>query len=332
MLPADVSPLSGLAFAADAIFVLDLAMGHLRRLDPAGRVVATMGRTGRGPGEFDPPPGVMSEGAGRFLSRRGDTLLVFDSRSIHRFTLTGAHVDSRPIPADARSFLETPGRIAVLDGNAVIESWKSFARDGRNLIALEERTFTLWRFDGDSATPLESLALPQLPRAGSGGYFGSPAEARPAWDVRDDCLAVMDGSGGRLVLGDLRTGDRDTLELPLPGRFADAAKANASLPGILPGTELPAPALLARVRDLVLDPSGIVWLRPVEPDPAPAAGIEVWLYRLGTGRFTVDTVAGFPRAFDAAGNAVRVATDEEGVTRLVPLARLRDATAPPAGL
>ena len=80
--------------------------------------------------------------------------------------------------------------------------------------------------------------------------------------------------------------------------------------------------------DLHLDPSGVIWLRPVPPDrlagddPGPADGLEAWSYDLRSGRFRIDTILGFPATFDAAGRGVRVTTDDEGVTRLVPLAKL----------
>lgn len=322
-LAADVMPSAGLLLIDGDIYALDLALGHLWRLDSRGQVIGRYGRLGRGPGEFNAPAGGMTMGRGSYLGIAGDTLIAFDARSVHRFTRDGRHLSSTPIAAKAMGFLKQPQRMRVSDGTVITESERSIERGNGRAVVLPERYFHIWRLDGDSATSLEMLTLPQLPRAGTGGFFGSPAEAAPSWDLQGGCLAVIDGSTNRLVLGDIHTAARDTIELPLPDRFIDVDEANAGLPaGMMPAGELPPPALLARVRDMVLSPEGLLWLRPAFMD-LPLAGMEVWLYDLRTRQFSVDTVAGFPLAFDAAGNPVRISTDDEGVTRVLPLVRLQ---------
>lgn len=322
-LAADVVPSAGLVLSGTDIFALDLALGHLWRLNPRGEVVGRYGRLGRGPGEFDAPGGGMTMGRGNFLGIAGDTLIAFDARSVHRFTLDGRHLSTTPIAAKARGFLTQPRRMRVAHGAVITESERSIERDGGRAVVLPQRYFHVWQLVGDSASSIEMITLPQLPRAGAGGFFGSPAEAKPSWDVQSGCLAIIDGSSNRLVLGDLGTGVRDTLQLPLPDRFIDVAKANASIPAeALPSGELPEPALLGRVVDLVLDPQGMLWLRPSQPDPLPADGIEVWLYDLRSRQFSIDTVPGLPFAFDATGKPFRITTDDEGVTRVLPVVRL----------
>lgn len=314
-LPGDIAATGGILIRDSSIFVFDLALGQLVRLDPAGRVLARAGRTGRGPGEFNPSPGMLS---GDFIGAHGDTVIAYDGRSVHRFTVGGKHVNSKPIPAIARPFLESPNRMRVDDGVAYIESMRSMDRQGGRMSALPNRYFHVWRMKEDSVETVAVLDLPQLPRLGAGGFFGSPAEARPSWDMRAGCLALMDGSTARLVLVDVRSGARDTVALALPERFVDVDAANATLPPeALPGpnVELPEPALLARFVDLRLSPDGWLWLRPVAPEG------EIWRYHLTARQFSIDTVAGFPRGFTLSGAAFRTEMDDEGVTRILLLDR-----------
>ena len=105
VLPSDVMPMGGLLVRDSSIIVFDIAAGQLVRLDPTGRVVARMGRTGRGPGEFNPSPGMV---LGDFVDAHGDTIVAYDGGSVHRFTINGQHVDSRPVPAVARPFIGSP--------------------------------------------------------------------------------------------------------------------------------------------------------------------------------------------------------------------------------
>ena len=201
------------------------------------------------------------------------------------------------------------------------------------MAALPNRYFHVWRMAADSVETIAVLSLPQFPRMNGGGFFGSPAEARPSWDLRAGCLALMDGSTNRLLLVDVRTGMHDSLALPLPERFVDVEAANATLPAdAMPqgDVELPGPALLARYVDLLIAPDGWLWIRPVFQAPAPqpegigSEGVdderyparEVWRYHLTTGQFAIDTVAGFPRGFTPAGTPFRTETDDEGVTRI----------------
>lgn len=183
--------------------------------------------------------------------------------------------------------------------------------------ALPNRYFHVWRLGADSVETIALLSLPQFPRMNGGGFFGSPAEARPSWDLRAGCLALMDGSTNRLILVDVRTGMRDSLALPLPNRFVDVDAANATLPAdAMPqgDAELPEPALLARYVDLLVAPDGWLWIRPVFQR-------ELWRYHFATGQFSIDTVAGFPRGFSPAGTPFRTETDDEGVTRIYALER-----------
>jgi hypothetical protein len=318
VLSDDVAPNGGLLLRGDDVFVLDLAMGHLLRLDRSGRILSRMGRSGRGPGEFHAAMGLNLTGRAQFLGAQGDTLVAYDGNSIHRFTTAGALVDSRPIAPHARPFLESPQWIRVDGGRIYVEATTAMVLDGGRMTRLPHRSFNVWRVEGDSATSMVSLQLPQFPRMGTGGFFGSPAEARPNWDLRDGCLAAIDGSTPQLILVDVATGVRDTLALPLPDRFADPVAALASLPAeAQPAGEPPAPALLARVSEMLLTPDGWVLLRPVNRADLPN---ETWRFQLSTGRFVRDTVNGFPYGFTDAGRAYRVLTDDEGVTRILPFA------------
>lgn len=319
ILPTEVAPLGGFVLHDSALFVFDLPLSRIVRLDERFEIAGRIGREGRGPGEFRLGPGTR---VADFLAVVGDTLVAFDGATVQWFGVAGSFMRGQRIPDATRSFLTEPERLRVVDGQVFVESMSGLVREGGRLVATPDRQFTVWRVVGDSAHPVDRVTLPQLPRAGAGGFFGSPAEARPVWDIREGCLVLADGNSPGLLLRDLRTGAADTLTMPLPERFADPVEANKNLPGMSPDFVAPPPALLGRVLDMILAPDGWLWMRPVQPQPTlPDGSVEVWKYGLRTGQFVIDTVSGMPRVFDAAGRGIGTRMDDEGDWHLIPLPR-----------
>jgi hypothetical protein len=87
--------IASIAVDADRnIYVLDVADRAVRVFDSSGRFIRMFGREGSGPGEFQVP---------LRLGLAADTLTVFDARlsRISRFTRTGRHLSTEPLPSPA---------------------------------------------------------------------------------------------------------------------------------------------------------------------------------------------------------------------------------------
>lgn len=103
------------------VVVASDAKNNMQFFDARGRLTKSVGRTGRGPGEFD---GIWSMG------RTGDTLVILDRTNIaHLFSLTGSYLRSDPViasPANLYGYQRDGSRVTgVLDNsNAESGEWK----------------------------------------------------------------------------------------------------------------------------------------------------------------------------------------------------------------
>lgn len=153
------------------------------------------------------------------------------------------------------------------------------------------------RAGDETRTVLQLGLVPVDPKQGPG-----PAQALPLWDTNGRCVVASDGAEPLLVYATLEGGRQDTASISLPARAARAEDYARHRGGVLPaGMRLAQPSAAARVRDLVLDPDGFVWLLPVQPRGGIPDGVEVIRAPLGGGQTVVDTVPAFPRAFGAPG-------------------------------
>jgi hypothetical protein len=300
---------AGMAVGAGHVFVLDGAAGVVRVLNDSLRPVRTIGRPGRGPGELERFTMPTSHGGTqRWIAAQGDTLAVFDGARVNLFRLDGTLLSAWN-PNRVRGASPMQSRIAHTGGELF------FTAGGYDPMAgAKQQDFEIHATRGERPHTIGRISLPPLSNA-----MGMSSEhARPRWDVRGRCLVLSDGTSPWLVRVDRVTGAADTLPLPLPDRdpppIPEEERMASRQAGARGGPPEPLAPLL--VRDLVMDPDGEVWIRPVQPRPAPH-GVEVLRVSPATGEVRVDTVPAFPRAFGAPGVYFSVQASPDGVPIIV---------------
>lgn len=309
-LPTDVSLSAGVAVGDSDLIVFNIDDGRIERVDQAGRLVSSTGRSGNGPGEFARPRSttISYNTPPDWIALRADSVFVFDGRSVHIRSLSGGALAQWSVAERQRSGFGISTRLRLSLEGVVVDIHRGVdVSDGGGHVR-PNRSFELLLITEDSIRVLERLLLPPLPRDANGTVVSGIAEARVVWDLRAECVALMDGHSNELILVNIRTGKRDSIQLPLSDRFLDARAVVSGLPQATLGAELPEPALRLRIRELSLDPTGWVLLRPVPPTPAPDSGIEVWMYHIPSDQFVVDTVNVFPDLLDPSGAAFRATT------------------------
>lgn len=318
-LPIDVSLSAGVSVGDSDLIVFNIDDGHIERVDQAGRHISATGRSGNGPGEFARPRSTMVSynTPPDWIALRSDSVFVFDGRSVHVRSLSGVALAQWPLVDRQRSAFGISTRLRLSADGAVVDIHRGIDVSDGVSHASQNRSFELLLITEDSIRVLERLLLPPLPRDAHGTVVSGIAEARVVWDLRAECIALMDGHSNELILINVRTGKRDSIRLPLSDRFLDARAVTTGLPQSTLGAELPKPALQLRIRELSLDPTGWVLLRPVPPTPTPESGIEVWMYHIPSARFVVDTVNVFPDLFDPSGAAFRATTTRAFESRLI---------------
>lgn len=295
--------IAGIAAADSQVYVLDSKRAALWLLRPDLQVVRRVGRDGRGPGEWRPFGGASQGGSMRWVSASANGVRMFDGERIQEF---------RPDGRFRRVFLNGAMRAGVspmqsrqafvgdtllysaggYDAMASISTGGPTRRevvDGRNPWWVRMRV-------GDQERAVLQLRLTPLRKVTLG-----PAQARPLWDTNGACVVASDGAGPLLVYAPLG-GRQDTVTVPLPDRVVQAGDYADKMGGILPpGTRLEQPSAPTRVRDLIVDPDGFVWLLPVQPAAGIPGGVEVVRVPLGGAAVMMDTVPAFPRAFGGPG-------------------------------
>ena len=146
--PYNLTGVTGATRLSDGtIVVANCASGELRYFDRAGRFVRSVGRKGKGPGEFSY--------LRRLLAFRGDTLAVPDPMEA-RITIFAPHGDlvrTIPLGPVSAQFLDVLGRMS--DGSFVARrlDYRTSAEEGMRYRA----TVTLLRLDGNTGVPLDSI-------------------------------------------------------------------------------------------------------------------------------------------------------------------------------
>lgn len=318
---------AGIATAGGTVYVMESGRARLWVLRADLSVVRAVGREGSGPGEWWPFGPAQQGGSMGWVNATTDGVRLFDGERIQEFS---------PDDGFRRVILNT----AMLEGVSPLQSRIRYVGDtlvysggGYDFLgavaegeAAPGRTGTvngrsIWWIrarDGERVRPLLELALIPL-RAGEG--IG-PAQALPLWDTDGRCVVASDGASPYVVAVGWGEGPPDTIPLALPDRRANAADYAADLADVLPPQARPGePSVAARVRDLVLDPDGVVWILPVQPKPRIPNGVEVIQMSLADGKRVLDTVPAFPRAFGAPGIYYAEVRDEDGAVRVVRLDR-----------
>lgn len=300
---------AGMAAGGGRLFVLDGAAGTIRVLDDSLRSMGTIGRPGRGAGEFERFVMPTSHGGShRWVAVQGDTLAVFDGERVSRFRLDGTLLSTWSHDR-VRGASPMQSRIAHVAGEVFFTAGGYDPTAGRR-----QKDFEIHVTRGGQSGIVTSVSVPRLPQS----LAMTSEQAQPRWDVHGRCIVLSDGTSPWLVRVDRETGAADTIPLPLPDRepppIPEEERRAARMAGAQGG--LPKPTAPLLVRDLVMDPDGEVWIRPVQPGPA-LDGVDVLRVSPATGAVRTDTVPAWPLAFGAPGVYYAVEATEDGVPVIV---------------
>lgn len=266
--------------------------------------VRTFGRRGGGPGEMNSFTAMGLLGPQwQWTAIAGDTLLVFDGRAIHRFSLDGRFLGREYHSAVQRADLNDGSPIIARVTGALLSSW-----GGYYLSALREPAdryrWSILRHTSGRPDSLLSLQLEPLPSGRNGVPFTGPEQAEPVWGWSRECVVATDGGGGWLVRANLDGPGLDTVTFELPdveppvidkeevGRMSGMASKGQA--GYLE------PTLRKRISSLVVDPDGYAWILPAQRW-AESSGPQIVRVSLQTGQAQYDTVPAFPIAFGQPG-------------------------------
>ncbi|MGH7482204.1 MAG: hypothetical protein ACRELV_08620 [Longimicrobiales bacterium] len=172
---------------AGEVLVYDAGNTRVLRLDGNLRLVDTIGREGRGPGEFS-YQGVLP---GDWIAADDSSIFVLDLRTLSEFDMGGEfrRYATREIP-----FLLSPRpvrRIAARHGRVVYVVDHINRQDGT-------RALQTWRIEPTRPhTLLRTDSMPTLPRSGgrvvAATFF--VLQADPLWAVHRRCAFISDGAG-----------------------------------------------------------------------------------------------------------------------------------------
>lgn len=302
--------LGGIAATEQAVYVLETEAASLWLLRPDLSVIRRVGRDGEGPGEWHPSGAGFLGGSARWVSASGDRVRLFEPTRIQEFDANGrfrrvvlnvtektgiSFMQSRFVHVGDTLFYSSGG----YDPMPGLIRTRGKGQPGQLREVVDGRYPWTVRMRVDAEDrPLVQVGLTRLSneRMGLG-----PAHARPLWDTNGGCVVVSDGERPMLVYAPVG-GRQDTLAVPVPDRVERAADYAEMMGGLgLPDGRLEEPASPTRIRDLVLDPDGWVWLETVRPRDRTFRGVEVVRVPLGGGHAVLDTVPAFPRAFGGPG-------------------------------
>lgn len=290
------------------VYVLEASNVGLWLLRPDLTVIRKVGREGDGPGEWRGLLHGWQGGSSRWVSASSDRVRLFDGKRFQELTPGGRfrrvlELGSDEMPLFLQSRLIFAGDTLFYSAGGY-DPFSSAStgepRDGRLGREVAADGYSPWtvrmRLDGENR---ELLRLGLVPVHGKWGV--GPAHAIPLWDTNGGCVVASDGHEPVLVYATVG-GRQDTLPVPVPNhveRIADYAEA---LGGLLPGeAKRREPATPKRIRDLVIDPDGWVWLWTVRKRGSTPGEVQVLRVPLGGGRAVLDTVPAFPRAFGPPG-------------------------------
>ncbi len=260
-----------------SIVVLNGGSNEIRQFSAQGRFLGAFGGAGEGPGEFTNP---------RQLELAGDTILVLDWDA-----MVSVFAPGPVFVRDVRLQRSTRGIHWLGNGNLVARTVVSFPQTG-SLVRIPEALLR-YRLDGSGGDSIGSTP-------GFEDYTIGDMGQVPFFEKE----AVVDSHGDRIFTGsaDLMqveemAANGDTVRI---ARIADyplaltAAQAEAERDArldipLLQQTplpprvqqlrdfieEMPLPTTRPAYRDMIVDPSGAIWLRPYRGDAEPP-GPESW--------------------------------------------------------
>lgn len=300
--------LAGIAVTDSVVYVLETDRSVLWLLRPDLSVIGQVGQEGDGPGEWRMFGASPYGGSMRRVSASKDGVRLFDGRRVQqldprgRFRRMVVNGSSETLPSmQSRLVFLGDTTFYSAGGHDPLSSAASgrarAPRTNTGAVSDERQPWAVrMRADGDDRLVLQLGLVPVRGRGGVG-----PAQAVPKWDSNGKCAVASDGAEPLLVYAPIG-GRQDTVRVPLPERMDRNENYAGKLDGISPpGVGLDEPSAAARLIDLVLDPDGIVWLLPIQPDEPVPGGVEVIRVPLGGGVAVTDTVPAFPRAFGPPG-------------------------------
>ncbi len=309
----------GIFSAPEGLYVFDVGNARVARFTADLGYIGKFGREGEGPGEF-PRLRVSLPERLRRIHGDGDRIVVYDGNRVSLFDSEGRYLGNLITDPFAVGLGYRTSSVRLTSAGLVFPSGGTdvfhLSREWTDSAAFR---INLWSSAGIDTVAEVQAARP--PRDRLGVQFTGPDQALPLWDSERGCVVISDGASPWLVVASLDGTKADTLRIELPDRRPpgydrkELAELSARAGG---GRDMPEPTATKRVRDLILDPDGHVWLLPIQPEPALAEGVEILRVDLGTGRTLVDTVPAFPAAFGEPGAyyaSLRAALDQHLVVR-----------------
>lgn len=317
--------LAGISTTDSMVYVLESNRAALWLLKPDLTVIRRAGREGRGPGEWR-PFGPSNEGgpmqwvhasATGVRLFEGERIQEFDQEGRFRRILVNAALEAGISRVQSRlafvgdTLLYSTGGYDVL--GSIARGRKGAVPGREDPVGGRSPWWVRMRVGTDSHDVLRLGLVPLHRKAGVG-----PAQALPLWGANGTCVVASDGAEPILVYARLGDSRQDTVPVPLPDRVDRPENYSGDMGGLLPSNvRLGQPSAAARVKDLVIDPDGFVWLRPVQPRDGVSGGVEILRVPLGGGQAVYDTVPAFPRAFGNPGVYFAETHDSDGAILVV---------------
>lgn len=297
------SSIGGVHWAGDQLYVFDMGYPRVIRFTEALEYIGEFGREGDGPGELQKlwiPPYL----PWRRLHGSKELLIVYDAgRRVSVFDVEGNFRGNLITNAPGVGMSVTLRGVRLTPYGLLFDWHSQHAPDGGRGWA-DSVAYQVRRWADGTVSEVVELQVAAYPLAVRGGTFRGPHQAVPLWDVEGSCVVVSDGASPWLVVASIDGSRADTLAINLPNRKPAAvdrkslAEVSAMAGG---GSHMPEPTAIRRIRDLIIDPDGHVWLLPIQPDPAPQGGVEVLRVSIATRETFVDTIPAFPVAFGPPG-------------------------------
>lgn len=321
---SSLTPVAGIVNRGGETFAFDRIVGAVVRIAATGEVLRRLARSGRGPGELTPLTdyAVLSRtrASRDWLAARGDTVVILDGNAFHRYLADGAYLGSTRVPAavheEATLYPRETARLRARSSDFVVDVTTIRHTPG-DRTRPPSRAQALWVVRDSSARLWFRRAVAAPPLTERGALVLSTIEARPLYDLAGDCAVLSDGGSPRLLLVSADGGRVDTVPIRTALR-EPRIDENERIARRLSGAgdaPLPPPSLPGRIRNLIVDPDGWVWLLPVQPE-GEGEGVEVIRIHLGSGEEYVDRVPVFPQLFVGRDAYRAIEVDSLGAVRV----------------
>ncbi|MCC6245631.1 MAG: hypothetical protein IT353_22560, partial [Gemmatimonadaceae bacterium] len=244
-----------------------------------------------------------------WVDTKHDTIVVFDGRRISRFDVRAGYVDAYPVPSDVVGGIVAVGNVRIWQGHVLIGTYDTGMLPG------SRRRLVVRAVASDTSRVVAEMLLSPLPKTQAGQPFDGLAEAKPTWDLLGNCIVATDGHSDSLIVTDVVSGRAATLIVPLPRRFQSGAEKRETK--LLGSSDVPLPHLQSRVRSIIANPNGWIWMLPSEPMAGLAPRVEVWRVHVLSRRLQVDTVPTFPLTWDNQGCGLGIRADANDEPQLI---------------